>query len=111
MIWIPKVLREISAGFVNPRPRPKQERPTEMVYAIGTRDGALIKIGRTRNIAGRLNQLQGMSPLPLRLFWYTPGGAALEQSLHRKYAAYRTHGEWFDFAGHIPDPPDSGVSA
>lgn len=69
----------------------------ERVYVLGTADGRTVKIGRTTNLTKRVGDIQNMSPIPLKLLWSHPGGSALETSLHRYFAACRTHGEWFVF--------------
>ena len=57
----------------------------------------LYKIGRTRNLPKRLNDLQASSPAPLKVLCIlqTVCMQKLEQQLHRKYKHKRIHGEWF----------------
>lgn len=69
----------------------------ERVYVLGTADGRTVKIGRTTNLAKRVSDIQGMSPVPLTLLWSHPGGHALETNLHRHFSWLRVHGEWFVF--------------
>lgn len=72
------------------------------VYAIT--DGDAIKIGWTRRPpagpGGRLVQLQTAHPRKLRLLGVVAGALAAEANLHRRFAAYRLHGEWFRY---VPD--------
>lgn len=67
----------------------------ERVYFIT--GGGATKIGRTvRHPLERLEELQASSPVPLRLVYDHPGGAALERALHRAFESIRRHGsEWF----------------
>lgn len=75
---------------------------SEVVYAIGSAQSNLVKIGRTTELPERLAAIQRMSPVRLLLLWSTGGGYALESALHRRFKAYRQHGEWFDFGGADP---------
>jgi hypothetical protein len=65
------------------------------VYFI--RQGAFVKIGWTRRSPmERLHDLQGASPVPLEMIGVLPDkGVGDERSLHERFAAYRTLGEWF----------------
>jgi hypothetical protein len=78
-------------------------RPTVslFVYVIGPEDEAgLLKIGRAVDVQRRLAQLKGMSPVPLTVLWSREtDNTDLESKLHRYFASYRRHGEWFDFQG------------
>lgn len=71
---------------------------TEVVYAIGSPQSTLVKIGRSIDANERLGDIQRMSPVRLVLLWTTPGGSALESALHFRFKDRRSHGEWFDFA-------------
>lgn len=77
---------------------PKSRRlPTEV--AARAELGAL-KIGSCRKatreaLESRLRGIQGMCPVPLRIVRVIAGGERLERELHRRFAAYRMHGEWF----------------
>lgn len=75
----------------------RNEPGPSVVYAIGTTDGATIKIGTTTNLPKRFAAIQAMSPQQLVVHWHTPGGGDLERHLHTVFAARRQHGEWFDF--------------
>jgi hypothetical protein len=72
------------------------------VYAIGTEDQRLVKIGHSRRIALRLKTLRNACPIPLVLLWQAPGDASVEAALHSRFADRRVRGEWFEF-------PDGGA--
>ncbi|WP_318201060.1 GIY-YIG nuclease family protein [Streptomyces sp. SCL15-4] len=72
------------------------------VYLIGSTLTRPVKIGVTKNVAARLDDLRVGSPVPLHLIWKTRGGRALESGLHEYFAPYRIHGEWFDFGDENP---------
>lgn len=79
---------------------PRSVRTT--VYVIQGEGGGPIKIGFTaRNVHARLEELQKGSPVRLVLLRALPGERALERDLHRRFAAYRLHGEWFHPADEI----------
>jgi hypothetical protein len=75
----------------------RNEPGPSVVYAIGTIDGATIKIGTTTNLPKRFAAIQAMSPQQLVVHWHTLGGGDLERHLHTVFKARRQHGEWFDF--------------
>ena len=82
-----------------------------VVYVIGNADNRLVKIGTTTASADkRLSGIQTMSPSLLSVLWTTPGGRELEQELHRRFAAERRHGEWFDFGDRDPVTEVSAVA-
>lgn len=67
------------------------------MYAIGAVGSHRIKIGRTVDPVERLNQLQVGSPLTLVLHGFVIETIERnEASEHRRLAARRAHGEWFD---------------
>lgn len=66
------------------------------VYAL--RAGPHVKIGTTQGpIAARMRELSTGCPYPIVCVGWQVGGPSLEKALHRYYAAYRTHGEWFEY--------------
>lgn len=76
-------------------------RDTRSVYFIQAANG-LVKIGVAANPDGRLRTLRTMSPVSLRLVLTIPGvGAAGEAELHQRFAAHRSHGEWFHPAAEL----------
>lgn len=66
-----------------------------VVYFLGAR-GQVVKIGTSTNLRLRFAQLQASSAHDLTLLAFTPGGPALERSLHKVFAKARLRGEWFD---------------
>lgn len=69
----------------------------EVVYVLGAPGSNTVKIGRTTNLAKRVADIQRMSPVALAVLWTHPGGHELETHLHRHFADFRSHGEWFAF--------------
>lgn len=71
------------------------------VYLINARGTNRYKIGITsRTIESRLNELNGsQSAYPLELITSIRSAnyKEVERHLHEKYAAFRVHGEWFQF--------------
>lgn len=68
------------------------------VYFIEAEESGLIKIGRAANPIRRLAAMQTGSAEPLRLARTirTDDDKHLERELHRRFAADRVRGEWFD---------------
>ncbi len=70
--------------------------PGEQVYIVTGDDK--IKIGVALDPVARLADLQIGSPVPLSLAWRIVCPNARQLEAHRRYAAHRSHGEWFDAA-------------
>ncbi len=79
------------------RGAPRRSRSTRygsaFVYFVG--GGNHIKIGLARDVAFRLATLRASSPIPLELLLAIPGDLTVEQRLHQRFAALRSHNEWF----------------
>lgn len=54
-----------------------------------------IKIGWTRDIAGRLRNMQTATSSDLELLFNLPGSRAHEMALHERLKDHRVRGEWF----------------
>ncbi len=71
--------------------------PVSGVYFI--RGGGAVKIGKSDDVEVRLSTLRLSSPVHLELCGVVPAlpGVSLEieKRLHERFAAHRTHGEWF----------------
>jgi hypothetical protein len=75
------------------------EKPhRDVVYIIQAKGTYRFKIGQTSAWPARLEALQTASPYPLEVFRIIPTehAGALEAMLHRRYASYRKHREWFE---------------
>lgn len=69
--------------------------PSSKVYLVRGELTGLYKIGIANDVSRRLAELQSGSPDDLRLVSKIDGGRAVEQQLHRRFAALRVRGEWF----------------
>lgn len=69
-------------------------RPGFVYFAMDEANG-LIKIGRSRNVAKRMQQLRWQTKHPIQLLTSTHGGPAAEMALHDLFFWDRDHGEWF----------------
>jgi hypothetical protein len=70
-------------------------RPVD-VYIVQARNSGLVKIGKAVDVTKRLGDLRAMGTEPLDLLVVLPGfGGEWERRLHRRFAEYRDHGEWF----------------
>ncbi|MET9263689.1 GIY-YIG nuclease family protein [Amycolatopsis sp. NPDC004079] len=67
------------------------------VYVIAQAGTSRVKIGYARDVTSRLKNLQTSNPYQLEVLWHTRGNRSLEDALHRRFAKYRTQGEWFEF--------------
>jgi len=76
-----------SEGDLTPPARPG-------VYAVKGA-GNFVKIGKGKNIAQRLRDIQTNHPVPLRLLAVLSDDPEDEKLFHSKLAAHRAHGEWF----------------
>lgn len=77
---------------------PRKIKSTEQcVYFIQGFSGGPIKIGTALNLAKRFRNIQTCSPVALRVIHAIPNtGRETERKLHKHFAAYRLHGEWFE---------------
>lgn len=67
------------------------------VYFIQCVAGGPIKIGTAQDVDNRLKAIQACCPYPLRVLHVIQGASqAVEAKLHKRFAALRLHGEWFD---------------
>lgn len=80
---------------------PEIESEIGIVYFIAGAD--LVKIGFTNDVHIRQRSIQSMSPVALHLIHTEPGDRALEAALHKQFAEYRSHGEWFRLEGAVKD--------
>ena len=67
------------------------------VYVVQYNNEYPVKIGYSTTPLKRLEVLQFSSPVPLtfRHLWHAEHARVLEQTLHKRFASVRTHGEWF----------------
>lgn len=75
--------------------KPKEKNKGFVYFIAYERHG--IKIGYTRNLQGRLNQLRIASPFPLTLIGSieTDDPESLERYAHQFFDAYKINSEWF----------------
>ena len=68
------------------------------VYLIVAEGTSRYKIGRTTNLANRIEALRQQGPYPLKVVsaFYTDDCVAQEARLHTLAFDYRRHGEWFE---------------
>ena len=76
------------------RPVPQQGG----VYAIRGA-GNFVKIGRAKNIAHRIRNLQVSHPVPLKLLAILSSDPKDEAVIRARFKAFRVHGEWFRLTG------------
>lgn len=77
----------------------REKRKPELIYLIACHD--FVKIGIASDVKSRLAALALCNPYPLSVVAACPGGLADEKSLHEKFKAYRTRGEWFKVEGEL----------
>ena len=75
------------------------------LYIIQSDKSGMIKIGRSRNPAKRLKQLQTGNPNRLKLIASFKGMGWREKLLHERLESWSEQGEWFNYGcvGSIPD--------
>ena len=77
----------------------KIEGVDEVVYFAQNKENGLVKIGRTKNLPGRISQFKTVSPLTELLFSIKTNDAyRTERRLHGLFDFCRVYGEWFKFA-------------
>lgn len=76
------------------------QRRDALVYFIQRGKGP-IKIGRAADVPRRMMDIQNGNAERLRLLGTVPGGQKMETEMHRRFAAYRIGGEWFQCKGEL----------
>lgn len=71
------------------------------VYFLDAPSVNRIKIGTGIAPEDRLQAVRLMSPVPIELIGLIIGGRSREAELHKKFAEYRAHGEWFEGADYV----------
>ena len=66
-----------------------------VVYFLQPKEGGNIKIGFTRTLYKRFNEIEACSPLLLKIILVIGGPKSLEERLHLKFRKHRVHYEWF----------------
>lgn len=72
-----------------------EHRGRAVVYFLQAGDDGPVKIGFTKNLGTRIEDLQCGRSERLRLIGHRPGGRQEEKALHLRLAAHRLRGEWF----------------
>lgn len=73
---------------------------SNFVYFLAA--GPFLKIGKTSGAPdARIRELQTGCPFPIHLVAHTTGGMKRERELHKQFAKYRAHGEWFRHEGDL----------
>jgi hypothetical protein len=103
-------LNELGRAEVK-KPRERTElpcpAPDKCVYIVGF--GNYVKIGHSTKFYCRFVALQNGVPEDLTIYaTFANEGVALETDLHRQFADYRTHGEWFRKEGSLAAWIDGG---
>lgn len=73
--------------------RPMPERAT--IYFVGPQTGP-IKIGFATRLDFRMRDLRKANAYPLHVWAQVEGPVKLEREYHKRFAAHRLHGEWFE---------------
>jgi hypothetical protein len=73
----------------------RDDHRSPVVYFIQAENGGHVKIGRTDDLAKRLQGLSTGRPDALVVLGAIPGASEDERRIHEALAAYRDRGEWF----------------
>lgn len=74
----------------------------KQVYLLESSIGT-VKIGCSRNPQARADLVSAHSACPVRLVAIIPGDHRAEHEFHVRFAAYRSHSEWFRNEGPVLD--------
>lgn len=95
----PYYAKAIITHTVSPCGFVKAKRSEGFIYYFKSRN--MVKIGFAVDVALRLRTIQGMSPVPVLCLGFHSGSLKDEGAIHRKFAKYRKHGEWFEYGDDI----------
>lgn len=86
-------------GKVGHKPKFSHYKPHEFkdgyVYLIEAADVSRLKIGFAKRVQERLDGLKTGSPVELKLIASIVGTPDTERAMHKTFAQYRVHLEWF----------------
>jgi len=103
-VWHTVIYRGIALekGIARRYRKPEEEKsPSGRVYFLRSQND-LVKIGFTRSpVSVRINAIGQLSPVPLFLIGSIPGTMKDETQFHHLFAAFRSHGEWFEIRGEL----------
>lgn len=99
--WRRKERQRVAAREKKGRDKPTSQ---ECVYVVGPKNARFVKIGRSTNPRRRFATLQTGYPEELYVYavFFTKN-IQLEQDLHKRFANYRSYGEWFHADGAVAD--------
>jgi len=89
---IERAMRPKAVGVLRPLPKVAVAKES-IVYFLG--GAGLVKIGLSTTGMSRIQAIRQMSPVFLTLLATIPGDRRVERGIHQRFAALRTHGEWF----------------
>lgn len=82
-------------GYVGAQMCPLVYTPTFVYFAQRTDETREIKIGVTRNVKRRLEQLRTQARGKLELLLHVHGDRVLGRFIHRKFKPLKVFGEWY----------------
>lgn len=91
----PETLQEINAD------RYASQRNDCWIYFVLAKQAHKIKIGRSKNVAKRVDNLRTSCPFDIELIAKFEADAQMELDLHKHFKAHRTNGEWFKVCDEI----------
>ena len=103
-------LREYLARCTFAPPDELRELPRPCVYVIRQGISGPVKVGYTRSLGVRMDDLQRGNPDQLELVIATPGTLKNERRLHKLFAKQRVLGEWFRLEGPVMEFVSSAPS-
>lgn len=80
-----------------------EDAPSPCVYFLASPDRTTVKIGKSRQLATRLRDIQSVNPFPVVLLAAVEGHTQVEKWFHRKWKEHRLHNEWFTLAPEIAE--------
>lgn len=98
LVYIPFAVMKGAFRRKEVKPQALQDREG-YIYLIHAQGTEQYKIGRTNDVGRRLQELTATKgPFPLKLLEYVEvkDDVRAEKQLHRQFAQWRRHGEWFN---------------
>lgn len=74
-----------------------------MIYVLRAEELGRVKIGFSKNVPQRLARIRDGAPSRLALIAVAQGNRRDEAALHKAFAFYRVHGEWFSEVGEVEE--------
>lgn len=103
-----QAMLEEASGWMKSKKTPKKKIEDDLYLILDTSSNKL-KIGRSKNVKKRLQQLQTSNSGSLSLLFSIKGKGCYEEDVHKKFSHLNSNGEWYEYDNSIIDYFNGGI--